>query len=110
MRWALLMVLVVAAWWAGQPPARATEPEIAIQLFQFRPGSVPVTAGARVTWTNHDDIEHTVTAGTPEQRDSRFRVTFAGKGASGSLTFDQPGVYPYFCERHHHMRGEIRVN
>ncbi|PYN98253.1 MAG: hypothetical protein DMD89_14450 [Candidatus Rokuibacteriota bacterium] len=33
-----------------------------VQLFQFRPGAIAVKSGERVTWTNQDDIEHTVTA------------------------------------------------
>jgi len=107
---ALIAILAVASGWTGRSPARATEPEIAIRLFQFRPGRLPVAPGAHVTWTNQDDIQHTVTAGTPEQRDGRFRVVLDGKGASSSVRFREPGVYPYFCERHQHMRGEIRVD
>jgi len=103
-------VMIVGARWGGEVTARAAGPEIAIRLFQFRPGSLPVTAGAHVTWTNGDDIAHTVTAGTPDQPRTDFRATLDGKGTSTSVTFPQPGVYPYFCERHHHMRGEIRVD
>jgi plastocyanin len=84
-------------------------PEVAVQLFQFRPGVREVTAGTRVTWTNRDDIEHTVTSGTPEQRDNRFDVLLAGKDAHDRVVFERPGVYPYFCARHPSMRGEIRV-
>ncbi|MGH9168097.1 MAG: plastocyanin/azurin family copper-binding protein [Acidimicrobiia bacterium] len=32
-----------------------------------------------------------------------------GAGTSGEVTFDEPGTYPYFCARHPHMRGEVRV-
>ena len=31
------------------------------------------------------------------------------KGAVATFELSQPGVYPYFCERHRSMRGEIRV-
>ena len=84
--------------------------EVVVQLFQFRPGSIAVTAGTRVAWVNQDDITHTVTSGTPEQRDGRFDVVLDGKGASGAVQFREPGVHPYFCGRHRSMRGEIRVN
>jgi plastocyanin len=63
-----------------------------------------------VTWTNRDDITHTVTSGTPERRDGRFDAPLAGTGATATLQFTDPGVYPYFCDRHRSMRGEIRVN
>ena len=28
---------------------------------------------------------------------------------SKRVTFAEPGVYPYFCDRHQAMRGEIHV-
>jgi len=88
----------------GGPGAAVT-----IQTFQFQPRVLEVPAGSRVTWANQDDIEHTVTAGTPERRDGRFDTPLPGKGASFGVTLGQPGTYPYFCDRHQSMRGEIRV-
>ena len=81
-----------------------------VQLFQFRPSAIAVSAGTRVTWTNQDDIEHTVTAGVPEKPDASFDVTLAGKGATASALFSTPGTHTYFCRRHQHMRGEVKVN
>jgi plastocyanin len=81
----------------------------AVRVFQFQPGALEVRAGTRVTWTNQDDITHTVTSGQPGNPDGRFDVQLAGKGASGSASFAEPGVYPYFCARHPSMRGEVTV-
>jgi plastocyanin len=81
-----------------------------VQLFQFRPVTIAVSAGTRVTWTNHDDIEHTVTAGAPDKPDGGFDVTLGGEGATASADFSKPGTYTYFCKRHQHMRGEVKVN
>jgi plastocyanin len=81
-----------------------------IQLFQFQPGDLTVRAGARVTWTNRDQILHTVTSGTPENRDRRFDGPLEGQGKTFSHTFTQAGTYPYFCDRHQSMRGQVRVN
>ena len=81
----------------------------AVRVFQFQPGSLPAPAGARVTWTNQDDIVHTVTSGTPGSPDGRFDVPLPGRGATGAVTFARPGVYPYFCARHPSMRGEVVV-
>jgi len=93
------------------PAAPAEAPAgVSIQLFQFRPGRLEVAVGARVAWTNQDDIAHTITSGTPDQRDGRFSQPLAGKGTVATVEFTQPGVYPYFCDRHQSMRGEIRVN
>jgi plastocyanin len=82
---------------------------ITIQTFQFKPAQLEVKAGTQVTWTNQDDIRHTVTSGTPEKKDGRFDAPLAGKDKSFSFTFSQPGTYVYFCDRHEHMQGEIQV-
>ncbi len=95
------------AGWEGTGGKRAA---VTIQTFQFRPVPLGVKAGTRVTWTNTADIEHTVTSGTPEIHDGRFNTPLDSKGATFSFTFTEPGTYPYFCDRHNEMRGEIRVN
>src|SRR4029450_8678896 len=82
---------------------------VTVRLFQLTPGEVEVRAGTKVTWTNRDDIAHTVTSGTPERREDRFDAALAGKGATASVELQEPGVYPYFCNRHQSMRGEVRV-
>ena len=107
---ACAVALAMAAWWGFHATASAAEGAVTIKLFQYQPGTLTVRAGTRVVWINGDEIQHTVTAGTPEQRGGRFAAKLDGKGASTSVTFDEAGVYPYFCERHQHMRGEIRVN
>jgi plastocyanin len=95
---------------SGIATATPTETQVAVRVFQFRPNQLEVKAGTRVTWTNGDDITHTVTSGTPDQRDGRFAQRLEGRGAAATVELRPPGVYPYFCERHPSMRGEIRVS
>jgi len=102
----LVSVLILTAFSA----AATIESPVEIRTFQFRPGHIEVKARTTVRWTNQDDITHTVTSGTPEARESRFAQRLAGKGTATTIEFTEPGVYPYFCERHPSMRGEIRVN
>ncbi len=87
----------------SQPAAAVT-----IQLFQYQPGQLEIKAGTTVTWVNQDDIRHTVTLGTPERLEN-VSLNFPVKGATASYTFDRPGVYEYFCDRHPSMRGQIHV-
>src|SRR5262249_31780810 len=87
-----------------------TKPEVTIRLFAFRPSPQTVATGTPVTWLNQDEIRHTITSGKPDKPDGRFSLDLNGKGTSGTVEFKQAGVYPYFCERHQSMRGEIRVN
>jgi plastocyanin len=82
---------------------------VTIQTFQFQPKQLEVKTGTQITWVNEDDIRHTVTSGTPENRDGRFDAALAGKSTKFSFTFTQPGTYTFFCDRHQHMRGEIQV-
>jgi plastocyanin len=106
MRMRLLIVLILA----GFSTAAAAEAPVEIRTFQFRPGHLEVKGGTKVRWTNQDDITHTVTSGTPEARDGRFTQRLDGKGTVMTIEFKDPGLYPYFCERHPSMRGDIRVN
>jgi plastocyanin len=86
-----------------------SEQGVTIQTFQFKPTPVEVPVGTKVSFTNQDDITHTVTSGTPDSPDGKFSHRLEGKGAIATVELGKPGVYPYFCERHRSMRGEIRV-
>jgi plastocyanin len=110
-RWIGAAVLLVLGFGASAPAwsAAGAIADAAIRVFQFQPGALEVRAGTRVTWTNQDDITHTVTSGLPGSPDGRFDVRLDGRGTSGSATFTDPGVYPYFCTRHPSMRGEVVV-
>jgi plastocyanin len=100
------LALVALSMWG---PAAAAPPEVSVTRFRFTPSVLTVMRGTAVTWTNQDDIRHTVTSGAPERRDARFSAELAGPGAASTVTFAEAGVYPYFCDRHQSMRGEIHV-
>jgi plastocyanin len=82
---------------------------VMIQLFQYQPGRLEIKAGTTVTWVNQDEIQHTVTLGTPESRNAAISLPLPGQGATASFTFDHPGDYEYFCERHQSMLGQIHI-
>jgi len=101
---------VAAALALSAGSAAAQSPQgVTVQTFQFKPTPIEVPVGSKVSFTNQDDITHTVTSGTPESRDGKFNHQLAGKGATATVELTQRGVYPYFCERHRSMRGEITV-
>ena len=86
--------------------SRAAEAAATIDNFTFSPAVLTVPAGAKVTWTNHDDIPHTVTsAATPRL----FHSGPLDTGDSFSFVFDAPGEYKYFCALHPHMQGTVVV-
>jgi plastocyanin len=99
------LALAVLAGVIGSPGATTVE----VRTFQFREKAIQIPVGTRVVWTNHDEIEHTVTSGAPDSTDGVFDAKLAGPGGTFSFTFTKAGLYRYFCDRHHFMRGEIRV-
>ena len=63
-----------------------------------------IKAGTTVTWTNRDDIPHTVAS-----KDRLFKSKVMDTDESYSFTFTTPGEYSYFCSLHPHMTGTIVV-
>lgn len=90
-------------------PASPEPVRVDLKTFQFAPDTLRVSVGTTVRWTNQDDIEHTVTAGSPSERDETFNATLAKKGATTQRTFDRTGTFTYFCDRHQFMRGTITI-
>src|SRR5262249_34944151 len=84
-------------------------PEVTVKTFAFAPKVLEVTPGTPITWTNADDIEHTVTSGTPDDPNSAFDRPLSGKGATATVRFDSVRRWSYYCRRHSFMRGEVRV-
>lgn len=105
----LAMVSAACSSTTGTDDAGTGSERITIQTFQFRPDVLEVAVGTEVTWTNQDDIEHTATSGTPGSPDGTFDGELDGPGARFTFTFEDAGVFAYFCDVHQGMRGEIRV-
>ena len=83
--------------------------KVNVKTFMFQPSPLKVVSGARVTWTNADEILHTITSGTPDGPTGLFNSPLDGPSTSFTFTFEKPGAYLYFCSRHNGMRGEVEV-
>ena len=84
--------------------AKLPTAEVKIDNFSFGPALLTVAPGTKVTWTNRDDIPHTVVAD-----DKTFKSKTLDTDETFSYTFDKPGTYPYFCSIHPHMTGKVVV-
>ena len=100
--------IVVAA--AALLPAVAARAEdtadplaVHIDNFVFVPAQLTVKVGQTVTWTNRDDIPHTVVCA------GKFRSKTMDTDGTFSFTFTSAGEYKYFCSLHPHMTGVIKV-
>jgi len=87
---------------ADQPSAANTQ--VKIDNFSFGPQTVTVPVGATVTWTNRDDIPHTVVS-----TDGVFKSKVRDTDETFSYTFTKAGTYPYFCSVHPKMTGKVVV-
>jgi plastocyanin len=82
----------------------AAKADITIDNFTFSPAIVTVKAGTRITWTNHDDIPHTVFNDY-----GQFRSRVLDTDDTFSFTPQRPGTYTYFCTIHPKMTAKIVV-
>ncbi len=87
----------------GSARAAAEDIKVSIDNFTFTPPELKVKVGDTVTWTNHDDIPHTVVSA------GKFRSKTLDTDDSFTFTFTAAGDYKYFCGLHPHMTGMIKV-
>lgn len=84
---------------------QATETHgVVMENFSFTPGNMSVPVGATVTWTNYDDVPHTVVS-----TDQKFKSPVLDTDGRFAHQFDAPGTYKYFCSVHPRMTGQIAV-
>ena len=98
--------LPAAAAAASAQSSGASARTVSIGNFAFSPASLEVPAGTQVTWSNEDDVPHTVVAtdggpvikSPPLDTDQKYTTVLS-----------KPGTYRYFCSLHPHMTGTIVV-
>jgi plastocyanin len=80
--------------------------EVLMQDFAFDPPHIQVTAGDTVTWEQGSDpAPHNASAD-----DESFSFDpIDEEGGTGEATFDEAGVFPYSCDVHPEMRGQVTV-
>jgi plastocyanin len=89
----------------GSALPKNTKAEVVIDNFSFSPQTFAVPVGGTVTWTNRDNVAHTVTSA-----DNQFKKSPVLKaGQRFSNTFATVGTYSYFCSIHPRMTGKIIV-
>jgi plastocyanin len=93
---ALLLCLLAAG------SVRAADASVTIADLAFAPGTVTITEGDSVTWTNQDGVDHTATG-------TGFDTEAMGTGESSTISFETAGTFAYACAIHPTMRGAIIV-
>jgi glucose/arabinose dehydrogenase/plastocyanin len=76
----------------------------------FQPDPVIIKANGTVTWTNKDNVVHTVTSGDGFNSQDMGKVFDSGMlGGWYSHLFNATGTYNYFCQIHPTMKGKVIV-
>ncbi len=94
-----------------QVPTSQTNSEIqseimvSINNFAFDPSTITVKKGTKVTWTNDDNVDHTVTSDSGIALNSPI----LSQGQSFSYTFTDSGTFGYHCKIHSMMKGAVIV-
>jgi plastocyanin len=89
---------------ASRARAEAAKVTVRIDNFAFVPAELKIGKGTEVTWTNNDDIPHTVLAvGT------NIRSKTMDTDGTFTYKFDKPGTFNYICALHPHMKAKVIV-
>jgi plastocyanin len=90
---------------AQAPAATGGSAKVSMKDIKFNPGTVKISAGDTVTWTNDDSVGHDVTG-------DGFKSGDAGgisQGGTFEHKFDKAGTFKYKCTVHPGMTGEVDV-
>ena len=77
---------------------------VSMKNIAFSPASVTVNVGDTVTWTNADQVTHTVTS-----KDGSFDLGNVKPRGSVSHAFTRAGTVGYICTIHPGMNGTVKV-
>jgi plastocyanin len=89
---------------AAPAVSRPSAVSVSISGYAFKPATITVPAGTRITFTNHDQTAHTATSTA-----QAFDTGSVAPGASRGLVLHRPGTYTYYCQFHAFMRATVIV-
>ena len=94
---AVLVLAPIVAWSEGAA-------DITIDNFKFSQPVLTVSPGTEVTWTNHDDIPHSIVM-------TALHVQSKAMDTDKAFTykFDKAGTFFYVCGLHPFMQAKVVV-
>ncbi len=93
---AQIPLAVIATPAAGEPGGVTIRED----QFRFMPEALTIPVGTTVTWVNDERAKHTATAD-----DDQFDSGDQSLGTSYAHTFEEPGIYRYYCRYHGDVEG-----
>jgi amicyanin len=89
---------------AGHQMKPAEEYQVEIKDFAFKPATLAVKVGEKVTWSNRDDEPHQIGS-----VDKKLVSPVLDTDGQFSQTFTSAGTYEYYCTLHPKMTGKVVV-
>jgi plastocyanin len=90
-------------------PIKVSRPGCDIEDICYIPPNIVVEKGKSVTWLNEDSSFHSVTSGFYPEPSGLFDSGHLDPYESYTLSFDEYGVYDYFCTLHPWMKAQVIV-
>ena len=90
-------------------PIKAARPACGPNSECYNPSYHIAKIGETVSWKNKDSAFHSVTSGYYENPDGLFDSDHLDPDEVFSYTFEESGMYPYYCTLHPWMAGQIKV-
>jgi plastocyanin len=108
----LIAPIVLLALVAVAPSATSAQNPPAIVIHEggdptswgYTPATTSIPVGTTLTWTNSGAFPHDAAS-----TDGSWKTPLLDPGASGSVTFTNPGTYAYICTPHPWMQATIVV-
>lgn len=107
-----LMVLILGCNLSNKTAQENIVPQNIIQqtdILDFSLDTMTIHVGTTITWTNRDSNIHTSTSGIPPKSDGFWSSQFLNENQRFSHTFNQAGIFYYWCKVHPFMTGTITV-
>ena len=91
----------------GFSEAASSAPEVTAHIAECRydPTTLYIQPGTTVTWLNKDYVPHSVTGSFLTLHGDKYLE----KGESASVTFEEEGVFAYYCLLHPGMAASVVV-
>ena len=90
-------------------PIKVSRPGCDIEDICYIPPNIVVEKGKSVTWLNEDSSFHSVTSGFYPEPSGLFDSGHLDPYESYTLSFEEYGVYDYFCTLHPWMKAQVIV-
>ena len=75
----------------------------------YIPSIIVIESGKQVIWINEDSAFHSVTSGFYNTPSDLFDSGYLDPSESFTFTFNESGIYDYFCTLHPWMKGQVIV-